>query len=83
MRRRSLDPVTRCVQILMMLPRAPRKIGARAIHARLLEKGMTVTMRTVERDLQRLLGAAPIALDDLHKPYGWSWDRNAQVVFGG
>lgn len=82
MARRSLDPVSRCVQILMMLPRAPRKIDARSIHARLAARGLVVTVRTIERDLHRLRGAVPIALDDAHKPYGWSWDRDAQTMLG-
>lgn len=82
MGRRSIDPVSRCVQILMMLPRAPRKIAIRDIHARLLQRGLVVTVRTIERDLRRLRAAVPIALDDAHKPYGWSWERDAQLLGG-
>ena len=80
--RRSSDQLTRCVQILMMLPRAPRKIAARVIHARLLERGVCVTVRTIERDLHRLRSAVPIELDSVHKPYGWAWDRDAQALLG-
>ncbi len=80
--RRSSDPIARCVHILMMLPRAPRKMAARAIHARLVERGIHVTMRTIERDLHRLRSAVPIELDSVHKPYGWAWDRDAQALLG-
>lgn len=80
--RRTYDPITRCVQILMMLPKAPRRIDARTIHARLVDRGFRVTVRTVERDLHRLRGAVPIALDNVHRPYGWAWAREAVTMLG-
>lgn len=81
-RRRSEDAIVRLFRIAMMLPRAPRKIATRTIFERLVAAGYAVTVRTVERDLHRLRGALPITLDDAHKPYGWSLDRDAQTELG-
>lgn len=76
-RRPNTDAILRLLRILAMLPRAPRKVGARSIYLRLRDEGHPVTLRTVERDLHRLRSALPIVLDDQHRPYGWSWDRDA------
>lgn len=74
----STKTIVRLLRILWMLPRAPQKLTTRAIFARLRARGHAVTVRTVERDLQRLRLVVPIVLDDKHKPYGWSWDRHAR-----
>lgn len=77
MPRRIRDPITRLLRILALLPRAPRKIGTREIHAKLLSEGYDVSCRTIERDLHRLRAALPIVLDRAHRPFGWAWDHAA------
>lgn len=71
------ETLVRMLRVLAMLPRPPHRISARVIHRRLREEGHAVTTRTIERDLHRLRCVIPLELDDAHKPYGWSWDRQA------
>lgn len=63
--------------MLHMIPRAPRKISAQAICARLEQAEFSVTSRTVQRDLQELAQVFPLAVDDRDKPFGWSWQQDS------
>ncbi len=63
--------------MLRMLPRYPHKITSRSITEHLNQDNFSVSKRTVERDLQDLSVAFPLALDDREKPYGWSWQKDA------
>lgn len=60
-----------------MIPRFPRKITARDLTERLEREGLSISKRTVERDLQELSAAFPLTLDNREKPYGWSWQKDA------
>lgn len=75
--------IVRLLRILDALPRAPRRVSSRAVYARLRADGFDVTIRTVERDLQRLRLAVAIELDDVHKPYGWSLSRLSKSTLTG
>lgn len=70
------DTLLRQWAMLRAIPRAPRRIDAPAIHARLKDQGMTVTLRTVQRDLNALAEAFPLEFDG-SKPQGWSWRDGA------
>lgn len=63
--------------MLRMVPRAPARIGAKALYERLCAAGFPVAKRTVERDVHELATVFPIELDDRERPYGWSWLRDA------
>lgn len=63
--------------MLRMVPRAPVRITAKDLHARLSAAGFPVAKRTVERDLQELSSVFPIEMDSRDKPFGWSWLRDA------
>lgn len=65
--------------LLRMLPFAPRKAAAPLLTQELCELGFAVELRTVQRDLHKLSMTFPIVVDEVHKPYGWSWAKNAQV----
>lgn len=71
------DAMVRQWAMLRLIPRAPRKIGTAEIEARLRGAGFEVNRRTVQRDLQTLAGIFPLVADDTHKPYGWSWMKEA------
>ena len=66
--------------MLQALPRAPQRITANDIAARLAGEGHAISKRSVERDLQALSEVFPIECDDRSKPYGWSWMRNAPAL---
>jgi predicted DNA-binding transcriptional regulator YafY len=66
--------------MLQALPRAPQRITAGDLAARLAGEGHAISKRSVERDLQSLSEVFPLECDDRSKPYGWSWMRNAPTL---
>ena len=65
--------------MLRCIPRQPRKIDASSIQGRLDEQGLNVSLRTIQRDLVELSRIFPLLSDDRTKPFGWSWQRNADI----
>src|SRR3546814_7344251 len=45
------------------------------IHRRLSTRGLAVSHRTVQRDLESLAAAFGITCDTRSKPYGWRWPK--------
>ncbi len=80
-RHRLSDTLVRQWRMLQMIPRAPRKIDAATLEARLREHGLAIDRRSIQRDLQKLSSVFPLVCDDRHKPYGWSWTRDAKLPF--
>jgi len=64
-------------EMLRSIPRAPRKIDAGALMARLEGAGYRITKRTLQRDLNLLSGVFPLQSDTRNTPYGWSWSADA------
>lgn len=64
--------------MLRLIPRAPYKISVQDLRARLSQAEFLVTLRTVQRDLNELSLVFPLTVDDRDKPFGWSWQRDAQ-----
>ncbi len=65
-------------QMLLLIPRHPRKTTVREIRARLAADGFGTTSRTIQRDLLELSSSQfPLEYDDRSKPYGWSWARDS------
>lgn len=62
-----------------MIPRSPRKIDAATIQRRLADRGFSMTLRTIQRDLMRLSSVFPLDCHDTTKPYGWSWLKDADI----
>lgn len=62
--------------ILRAVPRYPRRVDAPSIRGQLAERGMNVTLRTVQRDLNALARAFPLDFDQ-SKPQGWCWRQGA------
>jgi len=71
------ETIVRQWEMLRLIPRAPRKIATADIEAHLRDEGFDVNRRTVQRDLQYLISTFPLTVDDRHKPYGWSWMKEA------
>ena len=71
------DTTRRHWRILQLVPRAPRKIDAATICTRLAAEGLTVTQRSVQRDLEALANAFGLVCDTRSKPFGWWWSADA------
>lgn len=72
-----MDTMDRVWLMLTMIPRAPRKIDGATLEAQLVARGYEVSRRTIQRDLERLSGLFPLRCDDRSKPFGWSWQEEA------
>ncbi len=66
--------------LLRHLPVSPKKVDAATLERACHERGMSVTRRSVQRDLIDLSRAFPVVCDDRTKPFGWSWARDADPL---
>jgi hypothetical protein len=71
------DTLLRQWEMLRSIPRAPRKIDASTLMARLEAAGYRIDKRTVQRDLNDLSRVFPLQSDTRNTPYGWSWSPDA------
>ena len=65
--------------MLKRIPQHPRQITAREMHKHLESEGFEVTKRTVERDLLSLSEIFPLLSNERSRPYGWSWNKEAEA----
>jgi len=73
------DTLMRQWQMLRLIPRQPSKISTSELKQRLADEGFETTPRTLQRDLVRMSSIYPLLCDDRDKPFGWSWNRDANV----
>lgn len=64
----------RLLATLSIVP-AGGALSTTEIHRRLRTRGLAVSQRTVQRDLESLAIAFGIACDTRGKPYGWHWPK--------
>lgn len=74
------DKFLRLLAMLEQIPRAPYKRTPAEIRARLAESGYKTDVRSVQRDLESLIGRLPIEADRRNKPYGWRWSQAARPL---
>jgi predicted DNA-binding transcriptional regulator YafY len=70
------DTLMRQWAVLRAIPRHPQRVDAQTIHARLGDLGISVSLRTVQRDLNTLATTFPLDFDE-SKPQGWCWRQGA------
>lgn len=69
----------RYLTMLRMIPRFPKIITTTELAQRLEEQDFSVTIRSIQRDLEKLSAYFPLLVDESARPYGWSFDRDATV----
>ena len=74
------DSALRQIAILQKIPRSPRKVDLGNIRNYLSELGLSVTDRTIQRDLEKLSELFPLEVDIRSKPYGWSFISTAKTT---
>lgn len=62
--------------LLRYLPRRG-SVTVQDIQKKLADEGLTVTDRTIQRDLEQLQGTFPLYRENDSKPYRWSWAKDA------
>lgn len=73
------DTLMRQWMMLRAIPRHPRRIDAPTIHAMLGDLGISVSLRTIQRDLNALAETFPLDFDE-SKPQGWCWREGASQL---
>lgn len=72
----NLDTVKLTLEILKRIPRN-RTISAPELHEQLLAAGIDRSRRTIERQLESLIGEFDIECDSRSKPYGYRWKSHS------
>ncbi len=65
--------------LLGMIPRQPRRVSAPALVEYLQARGLSTTLRTIERDLEALSLFLPLGRDERDRPYGRYWLSEASL----
>lgn len=73
------NTAVRYLTMLRMVPRFPKAITTSELAERLEDHGFKVTMRSIQRDLEKLSSDFPLMVDEDSRPYRWSFDRNATM----
>lgn len=73
------NTAVRYLTMLRMVPRYPKAITTTELANRLDEQGFSVTMRSIQRDLEKLGTDFPLLVDETSRPFQWSFDREATM----
>ncbi len=69
----------RYLTMLRMVPRFPKSITTTELAERLDNHGFSVTMRSIQRDLEKLSVDFPLLVDEGTRPFRWSFQRDATM----
>lgn len=58
-----------------------RAVDTATLARRLKDHGISVTRRTIQRDLERLSSRLPLHCNDASKPYAWAWHEGGGESF--
>ncbi|KPQ01691.1 MAG: putative transcriptional regulator [Marinobacter sp. HL-58] len=73
------NTAVRYLTMLRMVPRFPKTITTTELAERLDGHGFEVTMRSIQRDLEKLSADFPLLVDESTRPFQWSFDRDATM----
>ena len=77
------ETLARQWELLRLVPGRPPGKTVRQLVDELEAAGYPVTKRTVERDLADLAEIFPLCCNDRSKPFGWYWEKGAQLDIPG
>ncbi len=80
--KRTRETIYRYLVMLQTIPREPASIEVRALRDRLADDGLTVSLRTIQRDLRQLeeFTAFPLVSRGQGKTVRWSWEKEAALL---
>ncbi|MBZ2168908.1 helix-turn-helix transcriptional regulator [Marinobacter sp. F4216] len=73
------DTAVRYLAMLKLVPRYPNSITTTALAGRLNDNGFGVSIRSIQRDLEKLSTYFPLVVDEDVRPHQWSFERDATV----
>jgi predicted DNA-binding transcriptional regulator YafY len=71
------DTLLRQLALLRLIPREPQRRATTTLLEKLREEGFSVSLRTLQRDLESLSGPFALQCDTQETPYRWSFARHA------
>jgi len=73
------DTLLRLIALLRLIPREPQFIATTTLQEKLKDRGFSVDLRSIQRDLHRLSVPFSLLCDESERPYRWSFSRSAPV----
>lgn len=73
------DTLLRLLALLRLIPTEPQRIATPTLLEKLSDRGFSVTLRSVQRDLNRLSIPFSLQCDDSETPFRWSFTREAPL----
>ena len=73
------DTLLRLIALLRLIPRAPGRIATTTLLEKLKDDGFSVSLRTVQRDLDRLSSPFALQRDESAPSFRWSLSENAPI----
>ena len=74
-----METLLRQWAMLRLIPRHPRRIDSGTLQSALQKLGYDMTLRTIQRDLNKLSAVLPL-VSDQSKPQGWWWEADAELL---
>ncbi|MGF0334992.1 helix-turn-helix transcriptional regulator [Ectopseudomonas toyotomiensis] len=73
------DTLLRLIALLRLIPREPARIATPTLQEKLKDSGFPVSLRTVQRDLERLSIPFALQCDESVSPFRWSLAQKARI----
>lgn len=73
------DTLLRLFALLRLIPTEPQRIATPTLLEKLRDRGFSVTLRSIQRDLSRLSIPFSLQCDDSEIPFRWSFTREAPL----
>lgn len=73
------DTLLRLFALLRLIPTEPQRISTPTLLEKLRDRGFSVTLRSIQRDLSRLSVPFSLQCDDSEMPFRWSVTREAPL----
>lgn len=74
-----METLLRQWAMLRLIPRHPRRIDTGTLQHQLEKLGYNITLRTIQRDLNKISAVLPL-VSDQSKPQGWWWEADADLL---
>ena len=74
-----METLLRQWAMLRLIPRHPRRIDSGKLQSELEKLGYEITLRTIQRDLNKLSAVLPLVCDQ-SKPQGWWWEADTNLL---
>ena len=73
------DTLLRLFALLRLIPTEPQRIATTTLLEKLRDKGFSVTLRSIQRDLNRLSIPFSLQCNDSEVPFRWSFTKDAPL----